>query len=81
MLLFRALFLFAPVEFVCDAHVCCSWVSIISQSKDDRFVDRMKCLFFLGAPLMVIFFGGARIEVVSGKANFQNCSLMCNFML
>jgi len=81
MLLFRALFLLALVEFVYEACICCSWESTISQSKDDFFVDRMKYLFFFGAPLAVTFFGGARIEVVSGKTNCRNCSLICNFML
>jgi hypothetical protein len=56
MFLFRALFLLVPVEFVCETCVSCSLESTIFQSKGDRFVDRMKCLFFYGAPLVVTFF-------------------------
>jgi len=61
------LFLLVPVEFVCEPNACCSWESTISQSEGDRFVDRMICLSFFGAPLFVALFGGKRIEVVSGK--------------
>jgi len=81
MLLFRALFLLVPVEFVCEPYVCCSWESTISQSEGDRFVNRMLCLSFFGAPLVVALFDGGRIEVVSSKTNCQNCSFRCNFML
>ena len=81
MLLFRAVFLLVPVEFVCEPYVCCSWESTISHSEGDRFVDQILCFSFFGAPLVVALFGGGRIEVVSGKTNFRNCSFICNFML
>ena len=69
MLLFRALFLLDPVDFVCEPCVCCSWESTTSHSEGDRLVDRMLCLSFLRAPLVVTLFGGGHIEVVSGKQN------------
>jgi len=49
MLLFHALFLLVPVDFVCEPCVCCSWESTISHSEGDRLVDRMICLYFFGA--------------------------------
>ena len=81
MLLFHALFLLVPVEFVCEACVCWSWESTISQSKGDCFVDWKICLFYFEAPLVVTFFGRGRIKVVSGKTSCGNCSLICAFML
>ena len=81
MLLFHALFLLVPVDFACEPYVCCSRESTISHSEGDRRVDRMLCLSFFGAPLVVTLFGGGRIEVVSGKKNCRNCSFICTFML
>ena len=81
MLLFPALFLLVLVDFVCEPCVCCSWDSTISHSEGDRLVDRMFCLYFFGAPLVMALFSGGRIEVVSGKINCRNCSFICTFML
>jgi len=81
MLLFPAIFLPVPVDFVYEPCVSCSWESTISHSKGDRLFDRMFCLSFFEAPLVVTLFGGGRIEVVSGKTNCRNCSFICNFML
>jgi hypothetical protein len=36
---------------------------------------------FFGAPFVLTFLGGGRIEVVFGKTNCQNGSLICTFNL
>jgi len=66
---FRAIVLLVPVEFVCEACVCGSQESTCSQCEGNHFVDRIICLSFLGASFVLAFFGGGRIEVVSGKTS------------